>query len=438
MAEEYLIQPDNTGINVNAFFEHHYERTAGHFQPNRIEDIKAPVTYAAQYLFDAISPLLVTAVLQQDGIDIGLPSGWRAKSLDLGRVWTKFIDFVNPDDADAGFIMACDLRIEEVRDRDLPIEELVKRIRVSQGERESLAKSNASSDLFRPENSSEIAQFRLYRYESDPGDLEVLTRRELQRCLLRDDDLEAVIRYRVPSRLAVPSDIVLLTSSDKVMEPGAALSALPVIAEFASKFDGFADLMQRHSEIGYVGMDSRYQSLLVAARGTFSHTASFPGSNFAAMIEEMWKRSVAIDVASRMDYITTLTDALLEDGYTSAENDYDCDDGDNRLYARDDGGVPCLYVENAEEAEDEGILVSFRDGRVIVANSDYATPGLRKSTIIDMMVDEKRVEEVTDICGYDDRLAVVIRQALTNIDCAHAALFPDAADDLKPAAPEGP
>ncbi|MNV66870.1 hypothetical protein D3C71_1596450 [compost metagenome] len=179
----------------------------------------------------------------------------------------------------------------------------------------------------------------------------------------------------------------------------------------------------------YYTIEFKNWPILQAARRTFQHTAQFPGPAFTTMIEAMWKRGAALDVASRMDYVSELTDRLIELGHVSSELEYDCNDGRTRVYAREINGIRGLYVEYEDMAT--GILFKDGDGRVIVDNSEYAF-GTTKSTVLDLIVDGRKVEGVMSACPYDNETAGILNRALVDIESAHCHLVPDPEDAPAP------
>ena len=103
-------------------------------------------------------------------------------------------------------------------------------------------------------------------------------------------------------------------------------------------------------------------------------------------------------------------------------NKPDCNDGRTRVYAREINGIRGLYVEYEDMAT--GILFKDGDGRVIVDNSEYAF-GTTKSTVLDLIVDGRKVEGVMSACPYDNETAGILNRALVDIESAHCHLVPD-------------
>ncbi|MCV9964941.1 hypothetical protein OIU34_23895 [Pararhizobium sp. BT-229] len=436
--ERYRISPSDSGTHVGESFEQHYEMRADYWRQERINDLVKPITFATHYLVDAMAPILSDAVLAGP-VDLKLPSGWHVQTLDLDRIWQKYLLFTNPADPADGYILACDLAMEESEAAKAArgevkesIQELFKRLRTAGDERRKLFNENRSSDVYLPGNSKGIENVTLFRFEPHP-DWSSHTRRKLEDALRKADYVDEVFGHR-PQRVRTENALDF-SAVGRGLNAKHSLAAMPLLAEFASQFDPerFAKRMYDHANGMYATIEFKDWPILQSARRTFQHTAQFPGPAFTKMIEEMWKRGAAIDVASRMDYITELTDRLIELGHVSSELEYDCNDGRTRVYARELNGIRGLFVEY--EGEATGIWTKDGDGRVIVDNSEYAF-GTTKSTALDMIVDGRKVEGVTAACCYDNKVAGVLYRALVDVESAHCHLVPDRKERSAPKAPE--
>lgn len=426
--DRHRISSSNSGTHAGEFFEQHYATTADHWRQERINDLVTPITFATHYLVDATAPILSNAALG-NAVDITLPSGWHVRSLDLDRVWRRFLVFTNPADPSDGYILACDLSMEEPESAKATrgeiresAQEMFKRIWAAGDERRNLRKENRVTDVYKPENSKGIDKVALFRFERHP-DWASYTRRHLEDALRSADYVHEVFEHR-PQHFRTDNALDFSTIG-RGIDPRACLDAMPILAEFASQFDplAFAKRMDDHFHVMYATLEFKDWPIVQSARGTFQHTAQFPGPAFTRMIEEMWRRGAAINVASRMDMITELTDRLIELGHVSSDQEYQCNDGRTRVYARETvNGISGLYVEYEDEAT--GFWTREGDGRVIVDNSEYAF-GTTKSTVLDMIVDGRKVEGVTAICGYDNKTAGVLRRALVDVESAHCHLVPD-------------
>lgn len=426
--DRYRISSSNSGTHVGEFFDQHYQMNADHWRQDRIEDLVTPITFATHYLVDATAPILANAALG-NAVDITLPSGWKVSSLDLDRVWRRFLVFTNPVDPADGYILACDLSMEEsdtakaARGQSQESgRDMLRRIWAAGDEKRNLREGNRVTDVYMPENSKGIDKVALFRFEPHP-DWASYTRGQLEGDLRKGEYAHEVFEHR-PQRHRTDSALDF-SSVGRGLNPRASLDAMPILAEFASQFDptAFSKRMEEHFHGMYATLEFRQWPILQSARGTFEHTSQFPGPAFTRMIEDMWKRGAAIDVASRMDMVVELTDRLIELGHVSSELEYDCNDGRTRVYARETAkGIRGLYVEYEDEAT--AFWTKEGDGRVIVDNSEYAF-GTTKSSVLDMIVDGREVAGVASICGYDEKTAGVLRRALVDVESAHCHLVPD-------------
>ena len=426
--DRFRISSSNSGTHAGEFFEQHYAITADHWRQERIDDLVTPITFATHYLIDATAPILSNAALG-NAVDITLPSGWKVQSLGLDRVWQRFLVFTNPADPAEGYILAFDLGMEvsetakaargESRESG---RDMLRHIWAAGDEKMNLRKENRVTDVYRPENSKGIEKVTLFRFEPQP-DWASYTRRQLEGALRSADYVQEVFQHRPQHRRT--ENVLDFSTVGRGIDPRACLDAMPILAEFASQFDpsAFGKRMHEHFHVMYATLEFKDWPILQSARGTFQHTSEFPGPAFTQMVEDMWKRGAALDVASRMDMVTELTDRLIELGHVSSEQEYQCNDGRTRVYARETvNGIRGLYVEYEDNAT--GIWTKEGDGRIIVDKSEFAF-GTTKSTVLDMIVDGRKVEGVTDICAYDNKTAGVLRRALVDVESAHCHLVPD-------------
>ena len=420
--EEYPIYPVSED-RVPELLEEHLSRETS-YREFRTTDIIPVATFAVHYFLDATQKLFSEAMLGNPAggdVDITLESGWRVKTLDLGLVWRRHLEFTSPDSETTGFVLAGDLDMVETRDDtgSGSREDFLKRIMSGFKVRDGLVAANESSKQYDPVNSTRLTEIQAFAFSSDGGwsaepKAEVLDR------LGKNQFVSEVFEYR-PHR-ADDQPFPLTTTGRTITEPGDAISVLRVISEFAYAYDPdrFPGYMHRHESAVYTTLQEELVTLWSAARGTFKHGAVFPVEPFPSLIAEMWKRGACADVIANLRFIEESADALIEMGHVSHEEQFDCNDGRTRTYATTDGDTRTVFVE----WEEWSTAITLRNDRVHVAKCDFET-GRIGDTVIDFTQEDGVLTGIAEVSPYDDMTCGVMRRALVDLSSVHCYVVSD-------------
>ncbi|MBY3433622.1 hypothetical protein HFN89_05615 [Rhizobium laguerreae] len=437
--EKYRIFPSTTDLTERSMADHMALMTGpgGSWREFRTSEVVPAVTFAAHFFLNAIQKLLSETMigrLKSGEIDIILPSGWRARSLDIGRVWKRHIEFTNPADPERGFILQGQLELVE---KERPTEEtgleMAGRMIGSLKEQTRLIDENLTSPDYSPEESTTLDEISVYRFGARKG-WEGETREWVTKSLAEGKYAPRVLEYwpqswmpRDPSRPQARQDrkMIQFSTVGGSITPGEVMTFLPVLSEFAAAIDeaefNFA-LNAHRQEAVYYTLEGEILSLLAATRAALQEK-EFPGGKFIAMIQELWKQTAAADVAAFLNQIDEATDQLLELGHTSSKEEYDCNDGRTRVYATTEGKTRTTYVE----WEDLATVFVIGHDRVVVASGDYET-GAVGAPIMDFTLEDGAVKKISQVVPYDDIAAGLLRRSLVDLSSVHCHLVSDPAE----------
>lgn len=418
--EEYLIPPVSPA-QVPAFLEQHF--AAKPRLEFRIKDLTPVASFAVGYFFDAMQKILDKAMLGGEEIDVALGSGWRARTVDIGHLWKRHIEFISPSDPNRGFVLQGQLDMVETEspeDAVLPSDDYIAKLMSNFKTQEDLVESNASSPEYLPENSVRIDEYSVFPFAVSDRWYET-AKADVFKSLLKSKFVSEAFEYR-PQTRREDKTLEVERGARSITEPGAAIEALRVISELAFSLDPdlSSKAMREHSSVVYNTLVEEHVALLSAVRGTLNSNGYFPSSPFPEMVAEIWRLAACEDVLRNLHFVTESADALIDLGHTSPEEVFDCNDGRTRAYATTDGDSVSVYCE----WEEWSTLVKVRGDRVEVRKCDFET-GEVGLTIVDLEHSDGVVVQINEICPYDDLTAGVMTRSLVDLSSVHCHVVSD-------------
>ncbi|MCV9964894.1 hypothetical protein OIU34_23660 [Pararhizobium sp. BT-229] len=400
----------------------------------RTEEVIPAVTYAAHYFVDAVQDLLYETMREGKSkpVDIELASGWRVRTLDLGLHWKRHIELVNTLDPEVGFILEGELDCNRKQAENLTGMDLVRSIFADLDAAQLAVKNNQVTDLFDPANSKRFTEIGVYPYHTDEGGYH--KRARIVKRLRTNDYVREAFEHRphrmidprsVPPELRSEYSMVGIETTGRPVTPGAVMRVLPILSEFLSAVDkkGLEAAYEAQIDRVHYTLHHDLWHILAATRSclnTASADASYPPPQFVAMVEELWSRTVCVDVLQFLSQINEATAELINLGHNSAEETFDCNDGRTRVYATTDGDGCKVFVDR----DDFGVCVSVRNDRIVVSTGNYEA-GTEERVLFDFTAEDDVVTGVNEIVPYDDLAAGILRRALVDLSSVHCHIVSD-------------
>jgi hypothetical protein len=413
-AIEYIIGPTDVSEARDILADHLSRPPRFSF---RVMDFKPVAAFAVAYFFDAVQETVSRAMVGEENIDITLPSGWRARKVDIGHLWKRHIEFTSPADAGAGFVFEGLLdpvetvsTADERRTREELADDVISGLQMM----DVLVEENVSNDRFRPENSTAVQKVSAYRFGVDDG-YQAKSSVSLLRSLLKGHHSSETFEHYVQT-VYDGGSLDTDRAGRSITEPGEAIELLGIVAEFVRAYDpqSFERCLREHASIPYNTLVGDYAQLLRATRSAISGHGAFPSATFSELVEELWRHAACEDVMRNLHYVTETADALIEMGHTSRQELFDCNDGRTRAYAQTDGET----VSVLSEWERWSTLIKVRNDRVAVYKCDFDT-GAILDTVVDFRMDDGMVTGINEIHPYEDMTAGVMKRSLVDLSSVH-------------------
>lgn len=427
---EYLIPPV-APAQVAMFLEQNFAS-----KPRlefRIKDLTPVASFSVGYFFDAMQKILDKVMLGDDEIDVVLASGWSARSVDIGHLWKRHIEFTSPSDGTSGFVLQGVLEMVETEnseDAELSAADCVGKLMSRFKTEEALVEANASSPEYLPENSVRIDEYSVFPFSVSERWFEN-AKANVYESLLNSKFVSETFQYRPQSR-SENRTLDAERSPRSITEPGAAIDALRLVSELVFTLDPelARETMKSHASAVYNTLVEEHVALLCAVRGTLESDGYFALSPFPEMVEEIWRRAACEDLLRNLHFVTESADALIDMGHTSYEEAFDCNDGRTRAYATTDGDTVSVY----SEWEEWSTLVKVRGNRVEVCKCDFETGDVGQ-TVVDLEHSDGEVVQINEICPHDDLTAGVMTRSLVDLSSVHCYVVSDRKAENKGGSP---
>lgn len=389
----------------------------------RIKDLTPVASFAVGYFFDAMQEVLDKAMLGDARIDVLLDSGWSARTVDIGHLWKRHIEFTSPSDPTRGFVLEGKLDMVETENdevSDYSSNAFIEKLMAGFKAQKDLVKSNSSSPEFRPENSVRIDEYSVFPFRAS-GKWYETPKADVYKSLLRSIFVSEAFEYR-PQSPQKDGMFDVEHSTRSITEPGEAIADLTVISELAAKLapTHSREAMRRHSSAVYSTLVEENVSLLLAVRGTLSDEERFPSSSLTKFVDHFWRSAACEDILRNLHFVTESADALIEMGHTSSGDRFDCNDGRTRAYATTDGDAVSVY----SEWEEWSTLVKVHDDRVAVYKCDFHSGDVLQ-TVVDFEHRDGEVVKIHEVCAYDDLTAGVMTRSLVDLSSVHCYVVTD-------------
>lgn len=417
---EYQIPPVNSEL-APAFLDQHFAS-----KPRlefRIKDLTPVASFAVGYFFDAMQKVLDRAMMAGGDIDVQLGSGWSARTVNIGHLWKRHVEFTSPDDQTRGFVLQGVLGMvetETAEDVDLSSDTYIDKLMSSFKTQEDLVKANASSPEYLPENSIRIDEYSVFPFAVSDRWYEE-KKEDVYKSLLKSKFVREAFEYRPQTRYDGRT-LDARNGPRTITEPGAAIEALGIISElmFTLEPELAREAMRIHAASTYNTLIEEHLALLCAVRGTLSTDENFGLSTFPEFVDKIWRRAACEDVLSNLHFVTESADALIDLGHTSRDEVFDCNDGRTRAYATSDGDTVAVY----SEWEEWSTLVKVSGDRVEVSKCDFDT-GEIIQPILDMHHRDGEAVTINRICAYDDLTSGVMTRSLVDLSSVHCYVVTD-------------